>query len=66
VIRRTAEQLAACFNPESIALAIGSSVHETELSVRDALFRLRHSADWHLPSMPTRDQLLAEAQKMLA
>jgi stearoyl-CoA desaturase (delta-9 desaturase) len=66
VIRRTAEQLAARFNPEYIALAIKSSIHETELSVRDALLRLQNSADWHLPNMPTRDQLLAEAQAMFA
>lgn len=65
-VSRTAEQLARRFNPESIALAIRSSVHETELSVRDALLLLQHRADLHLPSMPTRDQLLAEAQSMFA
>jgi len=66
VIKRTAEQLAGRFNPESIALAIRSSVHETGMSVREALFLLQHRADLHLPSMPTRDQLLAEAQTMFA
>ena len=66
VIKRTAEQLAGRFNPESIALAIRSSVHETGMSVREALFLLQHRADLHLPSMPTRDQLLAEAQAMFA
>lgn len=66
VIRRTAEQLAGRFNPESIALAIKSSIHETELSVRDALFLLQHRVDLRLPNMPTRDQLLAEAQDMFA
>jgi stearoyl-CoA desaturase (Delta-9 desaturase) len=66
VLRRTAEQLAARFNPEHIAQAIRSSVHETELSVRDILFRLQHRSDFHLPSMPTRDQLLAEARNMFA
>lgn len=66
VIKRTAEQLAGRFNPEYIALAIKSSVHETGMSVRDALFLLQHRADLHLPSMPTRDQLLAEAQAMFA
>jgi stearoyl-CoA desaturase (delta-9 desaturase) len=65
VVRRTAEQLAGRFNPEYIALAIKSSVHETGLSVRDALVLLRHRAV-HLPSMPTREQLLAEAQNMFA
>jgi len=66
VISRTAAQLAARFNPESIAQAIKSSLQETELSVRDALHLLRHPADLHVPSMPTRDQLVAEAQRMFA
>jgi stearoyl-CoA desaturase (delta-9 desaturase) len=65
-IRRTAEQLVARFNPESIALAIKSSVHQTELSLRDVLVQLHHRADVHLPNMPTRGQLLAEAQAMFA
>jgi stearoyl-CoA desaturase (delta-9 desaturase) len=68
-LRRTAEQLAARFNPEHIALAIRSSVHESELpSVRDTLLVLRHRADllWHrhLPNMPTRELLLTEARNM--
>ena len=67
VVRRTAEQLAQRFNPEHIALAIKSSVHESELpSIRETL--LRHRADllwnWHLPNMPTRELLLAEALNM--
>jgi stearoyl-CoA desaturase (delta-9 desaturase) len=66
VVERTAEQLARRFNPEYIAHAIKSSVHETGLSVRDALAQLQHRAGLHLPSMPTRDQLLAEAQNMFA
>jgi stearoyl-CoA desaturase (delta-9 desaturase) len=66
VVRRTAEQLASRFNPEYIALAIKSSICETELSVRDALFLLQHGGDLRLPNMPTRDQLLAEAQDMFA
>jgi stearoyl-CoA desaturase (Delta-9 desaturase) len=69
VVRRTAEQLARRFNPEHIALAITSSVHESELSsVRETLLLLRHRADllWHrhLPNMPTRELLLAEALNM--
>src|SRR5262249_24801888 len=59
-------QLAARFNPEHIAIAISASVHETELSVRDILYRWRHRADFHLPSMPSRDQLQAEARHMFA
>ncbi|SDF35960.1 stearoyl-CoA desaturase (delta-9 desaturase) [Bradyrhizobium brasilense] len=66
VIKRTAEQLAGRFNPEYIAQAIKSSVHETGLSVREALVLLQHRADLHLPSIPTRDRLLAEAQAMFA
>ncbi|WP_213288863.1 acyl-CoA desaturase [Bradyrhizobium sp. sGM-13] len=71
ILSRTAEQLARRFNPEHIAQAIKSSVHETELSsVRDALLLLQQRADlrWNLhpPHMPTRDQLLAAAQEMFA
>jgi stearoyl-CoA desaturase (delta-9 desaturase) len=66
VLRRTAEQLAGRFNPEHIALAIKSSIHDTGLSARDALFLLQNRADLHLPSMPTREQLLAEARSMFA
>ncbi|MBR0718918.1 acyl-CoA desaturase [Bradyrhizobium liaoningense] len=66
VLKRTAEQLAGRFNPESIALAIRSSVHDTGLSVRDTLHLLQQRTDLHLPSMPTRAQLLAEAQRMFA
>jgi stearoyl-CoA desaturase (delta-9 desaturase) len=68
-LRRTAEQLAERFNPEHIAHAIKSSVHESELlSVRETLRALRHQTDllWHrrLPNMPTRELLLAEARNM--
>jgi stearoyl-CoA desaturase (delta-9 desaturase) len=68
-LRRTAEQLAGRFNPEHIAHAIRSSVHESELpSVRDMLLTLRHQADLllhrHLPNMPTREHLLTEARAM--
>lgn len=66
VIKRTAEQLASRFNPEYIAQAIRTSVHETGLSVREALALLQHRADLHLPSVPTRERLLAEAQAMFA
>ncbi|TPQ34902.1 acyl-CoA desaturase [Bradyrhizobium guangdongense] len=66
VLKRTAEQLAGRFNPETIAQAIRSSVHDTGLSVREALHQLQQSADLHLASMPTREQLLTEAQRMFA
>lgn len=65
-IKQAAEQLAARFNPEHIAQAIKTSIHETELSVRDAIILLQQRADLRLSSMPTRDQLLAEAQRMFA
>jgi stearoyl-CoA desaturase (delta-9 desaturase) len=68
-LRRTAEQLAGRFNPEQIAHAIKSSVHESELpSVRDAVLALRHRADlvwnWLPHDMPTRERLLTEARNM--
>lgn len=66
VVKHAAEQLAARFNPDHIALAIKASIHETELSVRDAFVLLQRRADLRLSSMPTRDQLLAEAQRMFA
>ena len=59
-------RIAGRFNPEDIALAIKSSVHEAGLSVRDALFLLQQRADFRLTNMPTRDELLAEAQAMFA
>jgi stearoyl-CoA desaturase (Delta-9 desaturase) len=66
VLRRTAEQLAGRFSPECIALDIKASIHETGLSVRDALSLLQRRADLCLPHMPTRERLLAEAQQMFA
>ncbi len=68
-LRRTAEQLAGRFNPDYIAQAIKSSVHESELPlIRDALLALRYQVDlpwnWHLPNMPTRELLLIEARNM--
>jgi hypothetical protein len=39
------------------------SVHETGLTMRDALFLLQHRLD---SSMPTRDELLTEARAMFA
>ena len=64
VVKQAAEQLAARFNPEHIAHAIRTSIHETELSVRDTITLLQQRADLRLHSMPTREQLLAEAQRM--
>jgi len=70
VINRAAEQLATRFNPERIALAITSALHSSELAaLRETLNQARnHTADvlatLHLKRMPTRDELLAQAQAM--
>ncbi|MGY3657393.1 hypothetical protein ACVJ19_004056 [Bradyrhizobium sp. USDA 376] len=66
VIRRTAEQLVRRFNPEGIALAIRSSVHQTDLFPRDVVLKGYPRVEMHLPNMPTRGQLLAEARVMFA
>jgi stearoyl-CoA desaturase (delta-9 desaturase) len=69
VINRAAEQLVARFNPERIALAITSALRSSELiALRETLSQARcHTADvlttLHLP---TRDELLAQAQAMFA
>ena len=68
VINRAAEQLAARFNPERIALAIASALHGPELSaLRDSLTRAQHRATevlmtLHLPHVPSREEFLREAQ----
>jgi stearoyl-CoA desaturase (Delta-9 desaturase) len=71
VIRRAAEQLAGRFGLEQFAIAVRSSDQMVDLlSLREPIDRLQHSADilWnlHLPRIPTRDQLLAEARNMFA
>src|SRR5262249_50886568 len=72
VINRAAEQLAAHFNSERIALAIGSTLHLPELSVlRDTLDRARHRtaevlSTLQLPQIPSRDEFLAQARAMFA
>jgi len=71
-INRAAEQLATRFNPERIALAIASALHSSELSaLRETLNQARyHIADvlptLHLNRMPTRNELMAQAQAMFA
>ena len=70
VVNRAAEQLAACFNPERIALAISVALHASELTaLREALDSARHQtaevlASLHQGRIPTRDELLAQAQAM--
>jgi stearoyl-CoA desaturase (Delta-9 desaturase) len=70
VVRRAAEQLAAHFSPERIALAITSALQGGELSaLRDKLVRAHHRttevlATVHLPQIPSREEFLAQAKAM--
>jgi stearoyl-CoA desaturase (delta-9 desaturase) len=72
VINRAAEELAARFNSERIALAIGATLHAAELSaLRERLADAHHRATeilagLHLPHLPTREEFLAEARAMFA
>jgi stearoyl-CoA desaturase (delta-9 desaturase) len=72
VIARAAEQLAAHFNSDRIALAITSTLQEPELSaLRDSLFRAHRRTTevltaLRLPNIPSREEFLAEAKVMFA
>jgi len=77
VVNRAAEQLAANFNSERIALAITAALHTAELSaLRERLARAHDRATEmlsaylsqtpRLPQMPTREDFLAEAKAMFA
>ncbi len=72
VINRAAEQLAARFNAEHIALAIKSALHGPELSeMQDRLSQVRDRAEeawaaFHVPHMPTRAQMMVEARRLFA
>ncbi len=72
VVNRAAEQLAAHFNSERIALAITSALHTPELSsLREGLARAHHRASellatLHLPQLPSREEFMAEAKAMFA
>jgi stearoyl-CoA desaturase (Delta-9 desaturase) len=72
VINRAAEQLAAHFNSERIALAITSALHGPELSaLRETLTRAQNRATevlmtLHLPHMPSREEFLRQARAMFA
>jgi hypothetical protein len=72
VIARAAEQLAAHYNSERIALAIASGLKGPELTaLREKLLRSHHRtnelmATLHLPHMPSRDEFLAEASAIFA
>ena len=72
VINRAAEQLAARFNPERIALAVSSALHSSELlALCEVLGQARSQTADVLASLypgkiPSRDELLAQAQAMFA
>lgn len=70
VVQRAAGQLVEHFNTERIALAIIAAVHGSQLSaLKDALLKAQHRAaelmpTWHLPDLPTRDELVIQARTM--
>jgi stearoyl-CoA desaturase (delta-9 desaturase) len=72
IVNRAAEQLAAHFNSERIALAISSALHGPALSVvQDSLARARERtsevvATLHLPEVPSREEFLTQAKAMFA
>ncbi|HET6158058.1 MAG TPA: acyl-CoA desaturase [Dongiaceae bacterium] len=72
IVNRAAEQLAAHFNSERIAVAITSALHGPALSsLQDSLGRARERTSEllmtvHLPQMPSRDEFLAQAKAMFA
>lgn len=72
VINRAAEQLAAHFNSERIALAITSALNGPALSsLQEKLAQARGRATellttLHLPELPSRDEFLSEARAMFA
>jgi stearoyl-CoA desaturase (Delta-9 desaturase) len=72
VINRAAEQLAARFNAEQIALAVISAVPSVQqLALRETLDRAGHRAaevlaQLHLPHIPSREECLAQARALFA
>jgi stearoyl-CoA desaturase (Delta-9 desaturase) len=72
IVNRAAEQLAARFHAEGIALAISAALHGPQLAVvREKLREAqKHTADawanFHVPHMPTREEFHAEAKAMFA
>ena len=67
VVRRAAEQLAAQFNADRIALAIASTVRSSELAMLEAQHRTADRlAAMQLPHLPTRDELVARARVLFA
>jgi stearoyl-CoA desaturase (delta-9 desaturase) len=68
VLDRAGEQLAAHFDPESIARAIMAALPEPELSaLRDALSRTSEVlATVRLPEVPSREEVLRRAKAVFA
>ncbi len=72
VIDRAAEQLAASFNSERIAVAITSALERPQLvALQEKLAATQQRAtevlaSVHLPHLPTREEILAKATAMLA
>ncbi|MBX6426993.1 MAG: fatty acid desaturase [Variibacter sp.] len=72
VIDRAAKQLAASFNPERIAAAVASGLEKTSLSaLQQRLSAAQHQAaevlaSAHLPHLPTRAEIYAQARAMFA
>ena len=72
IVNRAAEQLAAHFNPERIAQAIAAAMHGPALSnLQESLARTSERtsevlSNLHLPHMPSRDEVLAQAKAMFA
>jgi stearoyl-CoA desaturase (delta-9 desaturase) len=72
VINRAAEQLAARFNAEQIALAVISAVPSVQhLALRETLDRAGHRAaevlaQLHLPHIPSREECSAQARALFA
>ena len=72
IVNRAAEQLAARFNSERIAQAIAATLHGPALSnLQESLARASERttevlSNLHLPQMPSRDEVLAQAKAMFA
>jgi len=72
VIERSAAQLASSFNPDLIVRSIMATVAGPSLvALQEKLVEAQHRAAdvlaaWHLPHMPTQQELLARAMSMFA
>jgi stearoyl-CoA desaturase (Delta-9 desaturase) len=72
VINRAAGQLAARFNPDWIALAIASALERSQVAALQSKLAATQTravevlASLHLPHLPTRNEILAQATTMFA